>query len=366
MPSVAKLLNEHPITTIFILCAGCVSATAGILLYFFQKNIDIVRDNCEGEKISCSARVQELTNKFANLRNSVAIDLQGEYYDATKSFIDADSVVLLSSQGYREVISNLVFVREPKDRSWQYEVISKEEHIGMYHDESCGASNLSNGESVSSTDVSAVSVWHKKESHSVPLKKLSTESLLRIDDNRQFDATIVNCEEFKIFPAISLYLVDAQWMDNSDPLCPRVSAVGEDSQSNPRRVCITAFGGELQSSMGKDNFRLAEATAYLFLKTFVNTLSITSEFSEYSPRIMSLQMGSNALYFKNRFRVQVKHKETLRDIDSEITVDDQYFVFDLGSKGLVVNITLPVLQDHSQNRAWTQQWLGELRLHREL
>ena len=44
-------------------------------------------------------------------------------------------------------------------------------------------------------------------------------------------------------------------------------------------------------------------------------------------------------------------------------VFDEYLVFDLGDKCIVVNITLPASDTYGEEFDWSQLWLGGLRIN---
>ena len=341
-----NFLENNPAIALISACAVCIIATAAILDKFHE-NV-LTKQSTEHEN-----SIDKLESEISSIERGIPID-GPRSFNVASSVVDESKMLRLPSE-FEDLIPNLVSVDPPELDEWTFSELNEISIHTLDFDDVCKNRKLVEIEEKELPPyIKPVFVWHRRESNSAYIK---------IPENSAFG----ECNHFRIFPSLTVYQIDSDWIKNNmkfftlDLPAEKLSEDKVESLVNDPASMIhdpdVAF-----TYMNQENKFMSEFTGPFLFNKMYEVLTISTTIPEVDSRVMSIEKAESTLYFSNRYRYLASLDKDNLSERVPVVIDDEYFVISAGDSAVVVNITLPALEDHNKNFAWTQRWLSGLRV----
>ena len=342
-----EFLDNHPVSALIGACVLCIGITSAVLNYFNDQTLLIA-------KAPLKSRIRELLAQLTSIKRGIPID-GPRSFNVASSVVDENKMLLLSNE-FKVLMPNLIAVDTPMLGAWTYAKLNEISAAALSLDDECRDKRLKKIEkSELPPHVKTVFTWHKRTSNSAYIRLPSQSPLAQ------------QCKHLRIFPSLSVYLIDADWIKNNVnffsfhlPLKKLSKEKIKSLLTDP--ASIMSDPNVAITYMNEDNQFLSEFTGPFLFHKMYGMLTLGTIFPEAAPRVISIEKAQNTLYFHSRYRILASINKDISSERVSVVVDDEYFVMNIGASAVVVNITLPVLKNHHENFGWTQRWLSGLRV----
>ena len=341
-----NFLENNPAIALISACAVCILATVGVLDKF-HKN-DLTKQSAKYD-----STIRKLNNDISSIERGIPID-GPRSFNVASSVVDESKMLLLPSE-FEVLIPNLVSVDPPELDEWTFSELNEISIQTLMFDDVCKDRKLVKIEGKELPPyIKTVFVWHRRVSNSAYIK---------IPENSAFG----ECHHIRIFPALTVYQIDSDWIKNNVKFFT-INLPTEKLSEDKVELLVNDPASMILDPdvsftyMNQESKFMSEFTGPFLFNKMYRMLTISTTIPEVVSRVMSIEKAESTLYFSNRYRYLASLDKDKLSERVSVVVDDEYFVISVGNSAVVVNITLPVLEDHNKNFVWTQRWLSGLRV----